>query len=107
MPTLPLVESPEAADQAHETARRLAEAVCRNVMAALGRPRDLYHVAALRLWDNHYRVNVFTGADAVSALIADSFFVSADDRGNVLNSRPKVTRKYGPTGGSGANGLQP
>jgi hypothetical protein len=69
-------------------------------MNALGRPADLYHVAVLRLWDNHYRVNVFTGVDAVSALIADSFFVSADDRGNVVDSRPKVTRKYGPPGGS-------
>ena len=29
--------------------------------------------------DNHYRVNVQTGADAVSVRIADSFFIEADE----------------------------
>jgi hypothetical protein len=64
------------------------------VINALGRPADLYKVVALRLWENHYRVNVQTGADAVSARIAYSFFVAADADGNVLASTPEITRLY-------------
>ncbi len=100
MTTLPVLEPPGEVDPKAETARRLAEAVGRNVLAALGRPHDLYHVAALPLWGNCHRVNVLTGPDAVSVRVADSFFVSADDRGNVLQSAPAITRKYPPPGGA-------
>jgi hypothetical protein len=39
-------------------------------------------------------VNVQTGSDAVSTLITDSFFLTADDAGNVLASNPALTRRY-------------
>jgi hypothetical protein len=73
---------------------QLAAAVGASVMRGLGRPRDLFRVAAVRLWGNHYRVNVQTGPDAVSVRIAHSFFVEADDKGNVLGSVPALERRY-------------
>lgn len=72
----------------------LAAAVGAAVMRGLGRPRDLFRVAAVRLWGNHYRVNVQTGPDAVSLRIAHSFFVEADEKGNVLGSVPALERRY-------------
>jgi hypothetical protein len=51
-------------------------------------------VAVLPLWADHYRVNVLTGPDAATARIADSFFVVADGRGNIVRSVPKITRLY-------------
>ena len=72
----------------------LAAAVCTSVITTLGRPANLFRVAAVRLWGNHFRVNVQTGADAVSIQIAHSFFVSTDEHGRVTNSVPPITRCY-------------
>ncbi len=75
-------------------AEQLAAAVCVSVISNLGRPRNLFKVAAIRLWENRYRVNVQTGSDAVSIQIAHSFFVSADDKGNVVESIPPISKLY-------------
>ena len=75
-------------------AEQLAAAVCVSVISNLGRPRNLFKVAAIRLWENRYRVNVQTGSDAVSIQIAHSFFVSADDKGNIVESIPPISKLY-------------
>ena len=72
----------------------LAAAVCSSVMNTLGRPANLFRVAAVRVWGNRFRVNVQTGADAVTVQIAHSFFVSTDEHGKVLESVPPITRCY-------------
>jgi hypothetical protein len=71
-----------------------AAALCRFVIRELGRPSDLFRVSAVRLWDNHFRVNVQTGPDITSVRIAHSFFVSADEEGNVVASVPPIARAY-------------
>jgi hypothetical protein len=48
----------------------------------------------VQLWENHFRVNVQTGADASSVRVAHSFFVAADERGQVLASNPPIARLY-------------
>jgi len=63
-------------------------------MRVLGKPRDLFRVSAVQLWRNHYRVNVQTGADAVSVRIAHSFFVEVDENGNIVESVPVLERQY-------------
>ena len=73
---------------------RQAAAVCLFVIRALGRPRDLFRVSAVRLWENQFRVNVQTGADITSVRIAHSFFVAADEDGNVVASVPPIARAY-------------
>jgi hypothetical protein len=60
----------------------------------LGEPDNLLRVQVRRLWKNHYRVNVFLGADAASARIADSYFLQADGDGNIIESTPKITKHY-------------
>jgi hypothetical protein len=71
-----------------------AAALCRFVINLLGRPRDLFRVSAVRLWENQFRVNVQTGADITSVRIAHSFFVAADEDGNVVASVPPIARAY-------------
>jgi hypothetical protein len=75
-------------------AERIALAITAAVMRQLGKPADLFRVSVVRLWENRYRVNVQTGADAVSARVAHSFFLEADEAGAVLASVPAITRVY-------------
>jgi hypothetical protein len=63
-------------------------------LQALGRPVTRYRVEVRHLWENHYRANVFVGADAASTRIAHSFFLSAGEDGNICASAPDITRKY-------------
>ena len=84
----------EDAGTKRQRAKRLAPAVCASVMRVLGRPRNLFQVSAVHLWGNRYRVNVQTGADAVSVLIAHSYFVEADEAGSVIDSVPALERCY-------------
>ncbi len=75
-------------------AERVAVTISAAVMKALGHPAELFRVSVVRLWGNHYRVNVQTGPDAVSARIAHSYFLTADDNGQVLASVPAIARLY-------------
>jgi hypothetical protein len=64
------------------------------VIHTLGAPGDLLRVQVRRLWKNHYRVNIFIGPDAASARIANSYFLQADGDGNIVESTPKITKRY-------------
>ena len=88
------LELDEQATAKMKRAEQLSAAVCTSVMNILGHPSDLFRVSARKLWDNRYRVNVQTGADAVSVRIAHSFFVAADEKGNVVESIPAIARQY-------------
>lgn len=94
MATSPPLQSDEEATPKGKRAEQQAAAVCASVMKVLGRPANLFRVSAARLWENHYRVNVQTGPDAASVRIAHSFFVAADETGNVVESIPPITRLY-------------
>lgn len=94
MPTKPQTLPDEDALTNRNRAERQAGAVCVSVMRVLGRPQDLFRVSAVQLWPNHYRVNVQTGPDAVSVQIAHSFFVEVDESGSILESVPRLERRY-------------
>jgi hypothetical protein len=64
------------------------------VIHSLGQPGDLVRVQVRPLWGNHYRVNVLTGADAVSVKIAHSYFLQADGEGKIVTSKPGITKTY-------------
>jgi hypothetical protein len=64
------------------------------VLHALGVPAGLLHVQVCKLWQGHYRVNVFIGVDVASARVAHSYFVVADRDGNVASATPKITKTY-------------
>lgn len=84
-------------DRKTEEAQELATRIGRNVLSVLGQPTGFARIVVARLWDNVHRVNVLTGADPTSMMIADSFFVAVDDAGNVLQSTPPLARRYEPS----------
>ncbi len=64
------------------------------VIHALGRPADLLIIQVRPLWGARYRVNVFVGPDTMSARVANSYFLNADDDGNIVASTPPITRQF-------------
>lgn len=90
-PTVPPVNAPEPADQ---SANRLVMAICRNVVAALGRPDDFLRITARQVTEKAYRVNVVAGPDAASTRIAHSFFITADEEGKITSSTPAIRHEY-------------
>ncbi len=84
----------QQAEQAKQTHERRRGVIAGQVLQALGRPATLFRVEVRLLWDNHYRANLFFGADVVSTRIAHSFFVVADDDGNIVTSKPEITKTY-------------
>jgi hypothetical protein len=66
----------------------------RQVMQSLGEPSHLQSMQVRRLWEDHYRVNVFVGVDVASARIAHSYFLVADSDGNISSSTPTIMRQY-------------
>ena len=71
-----------------------ARSLCLRILNAIGRPENFFRISAVRLWENYYRVNVQTGSDAVSTQIAHSYFVNTDEKGNVVESTPRITKLY-------------
>jgi hypothetical protein len=64
------------------------------ILAALGHPPDLLEVAVRKLWGDHYRVNVLTGRDVITARIAHSYFVKTGAKGNILSTAPLIAHLY-------------
>ena len=60
----------------------------------MSRPAALYRVEIRHLWDDRYRANVFVGVGAASTRVAHSFFLVADEEGNIIASVPDITRRY-------------
>jgi hypothetical protein len=88
------VKPDEEAGSKKKRAEQTAAAVSASVINILGSPANLFRVSAVRLWGDCYRVNVQIGSDAVSISIAHSFFIVADEKGNVTESTPKIVRVY-------------
>ncbi len=87
-------QAAQRADGEKEDRRRRNAVIGKRVLLTLGQPDDLHRLQVHHLWGDHYRVNVLVGPDAASARVAHSFFLVADDDGNVLASTPKITRQY-------------
>jgi hypothetical protein len=96
MPALSTIPSPGEQHPDTNASRQSPQdhPILRNVLAALGRPPDLFRVVLRPLWGNHYRVNVFRGEDITSACIAHSYFVEAGAAGEILSATPRITRLY-------------
>jgi hypothetical protein len=97
MPTTERREQSEDREHDRREALRLealSAVIAEQVLHCLGEPGDLLRMQVRRLWDNSYRVNVLVGRDAASAKVANSYFVEADNDGNVVKSTPKITHQY-------------
>ena len=84
----------QQAELAKRTLEERSSVIVGQLLQALGRPVTLYRVEVRHLWDDHYRTNVFVGADAASTRFSHSFFIVADEDGNIIASVPDITRKY-------------
>jgi hypothetical protein len=92
MPTKP--QEGHAADSEKQARRQLPAIIREKVIDVLGRPAGFHLIQVRKLWDDRYRVNVMTGADLSSAVVAHSFFVVSDDDGNIVASTPGITKQY-------------
>ena len=92
MPTA--VQDKQQAEQAKKTHEQRSSVIVGQLLQSLGRPPTLHRVEIRHLWADHYRVNVFIGADAACTRVGHSFFVVADEDDSILASTPDITRKY-------------
>jgi hypothetical protein len=86
----------EQGKQHAEPAKRTHEqrngVIIGQLMQVLGRLAAPSRVEVRHLWDNHYRANVFVGATIISTRIAQRFFLTADEDGNIVASTPDLTK---------------
>jgi hypothetical protein len=75
--------------QAERDNPQLLDGVGQQVLQRLGNPRDVYRVQVRKLWGNHCRVNVLTGADAANIKMAHSFFLTLDGDGKIVSANPE------------------
>jgi hypothetical protein len=68
--------------------------VAEQVLHSLGVPKDLIQVQVRRLWEDRYRVNVFVGAGVTSATIANSYFLTIDSNGTIIEAKPRIMKSY-------------
>ena len=66
------------------------------ILEELGEPSNLLKVEAKPLWEDYFRVNVYTqtdvGLSAKEVAVSDSFFVFKSEAGFLSN--PPIVRKY-------------
>jgi hypothetical protein len=93
MTNLPMTSPGEPRADAVERAPPDA-AIRESVVASLGRPPELYRVAVMPLWQDHYRVNVLVGSDLTTLRVAHSYFVEAGEGGRIVKATPPLTRMY-------------
>ena len=92
---MPTKQQQQSTDHENQQFSQRAALIADYVMDALGQPTDLHRVQVRPLWQDHYRVNVLIGVDAVSAKVAHSYFLVADGNGIILASTPKISKQYG------------
>jgi hypothetical protein len=70
------------------------ESIGRQVMKALGSPKDLLKVKVVPVGGDKYRVNIVTGPDYATGKISHSFFLAVDAKGKILTSTPPIVKAY-------------
>ena len=94
MPNKLQLEQPKDNKMEHEKRETVDNRIREQVIHALGTPADLHDVQVRMVWADHYRVNVFVGANAGSVKVANSFFVVIGSDGNLITATPKITKQY-------------
>lgn len=94
MPKTQPREQPKDKDMEQHKRETLIALVGEQVLHALGEPAGLQKVHVRWLWEDHYRVNILIGKDAVTSKIANSYFVQADGDGKIVEASPKITKPF-------------
>lgn len=92
MATTVKLQQCEDVEQARREGRE--SLIGKRVILALGQPSDLIQVQIRELWERRYRVNIYVGPDAISARVANSYFLETDADGNITASAPTIKRQY-------------
>jgi hypothetical protein len=87
-------DQPKEDKMEHAKRETLGDLIREQVLHTLGTPTDLRTVQVEKVWDNHYRVNVFVGANAGCVRVSNSFFLVTDSDGSLIASTPKITKQY-------------
>lgn len=78
----------------------VSQLIAISVLEKLGSPENLHEVKVHHLWDNRYRVNVWTKVQSKhnpifdNLMIVDSFFVYSSPSGSIISSNPQINNKY-------------
>jgi len=94
MPNKLQIEQPKENKMDRDVREKLADLIREQVIHALGKPMDLRSVQVRKVWNDHYRVNVFVGESALSVSLAHSYFLAVDSDGRLISSTPKITKLY-------------
>lgn len=78
---------------------KLVPTIAKTILKQLGKPPTLIETRVHHLWDNRFRVDVWSEVpnpinQLVSFKITDSFFVHASPQGEIEYSNPKIIKKY-------------
>ena len=98
-PAKPKQPMHQKVDPAGLPSEELKEAIEKKVIKRLGSPPDFHKIEARHLWDNKWRVNVWSkyynsGDKVVPGFkITDSFFVEVSAT-NRVSASPKIVKKY-------------
>ena len=80
-------------EKTHLAGEAITDAVRGQVLQALGEPAGRFEIRVRRLWEDHYRANVFLSAGLASGRITCSYFLVADGDGKILTSTPELARR--------------
>jgi hypothetical protein len=94
MPNKLQCEQPKETTMDQSKREALHNLIREQVIHALGTPSDLREVQVRKVWDDHYRVNVLVGMDAVTVRIANSYFLVVDSESGLVTYTPKITKQY-------------
>ena len=72
----------------------VSDFIKRQVVQTVGTPGDLLSVQVRPVGGERYRVNVVVGKNVAATRIANSYFLTADAHGKILESTPKLVRLY-------------
>lgn len=98
-PAKPKQSMHQKVDPMGPPSEELTEAIEKKVLKRLGKPPNFYKIEARHLWENKWRVNVWTkfyntGDKVVPGfVISDSFFVEVS-KTNRVSASPKIVKKY-------------
>ena len=84
----------QTSDAEKQERQQMSALIGKTVLHTLGQPGNLIRVQVRTLWGDYFRVNVLVGPDPASVKIAHSFFLRADDVGNIVSSTPIITKQY-------------
>jgi len=87
-------KNPQQPEPSKQKRQELNALIGKHVLLTVGQPPELFRVQVRRLWDDHYRVNLFVGPDATAVRVAHSYFLVADSEGNILNTTPRLAKHY-------------